>query len=76
MVKRMKESGEPMVLTINGKAELVVQDAEAYQRWLELVDRGEAIVGIRKGLESMRRGEGRPLDEVFDEFRQKHDVPD
>ena len=30
----------PLVLTINGRAEVVVQDAEAYQ---ELLDRVEAI---------------------------------
>ncbi|MCX6926276.1 MAG: hypothetical protein NT154_24175 [Verrucomicrobia bacterium] len=30
-LKRLKQSGRPEVLTINGKAELVVQDAVAYQ---------------------------------------------
>ncbi len=28
-VRRMKETGEPITLTIDGKAELVVQDAES-----------------------------------------------
>jgi prevent-host-death family protein len=71
LVKRMKETGDPLVLTVNGKAELVVQDAEAYQRMLELIDRAEAIEGIRRGLESMKRGEGRPAREVLEELRQK-----
>jgi hypothetical protein len=31
---RLKETARPLVLTINGQAELVVQDAEAYQRLL------------------------------------------
>jgi hypothetical protein len=34
-LKRLKVSGRPEVLTINGKAEFVVQDAAAYQRLLE-----------------------------------------
>jgi hypothetical protein len=34
-LKRLKHTGRPEVLTINGKAELVVQDAAAYQRFLE-----------------------------------------
>jgi hypothetical protein len=38
---RLKRSGRPAVLTINGKAELVVQDAAAYQRLLEAVERAE-----------------------------------
>ena len=32
VVARMKESGNPVVLTVNGRAEIVVQDAAAYQR--------------------------------------------
>jgi hypothetical protein len=35
----MKESGNPLVLTVNGKAEVVVQDAAAYQRLLQLAER-------------------------------------
>jgi len=38
--KHLKRSGRPVVLTVNGKAVLVVQDAAAYQRLLEMVERG------------------------------------
>ena len=55
-----------MVLTVNGKAELIVQDAKSYQKLLELIDRAEAIEGIRRDLESMKRGAGRPAAEVFE----------
>ena len=34
-LRRLRQHGRPAVLTINGKAELVVQDAAAYQRLLE-----------------------------------------
>jgi hypothetical protein len=64
-----------VVLTINGKAEVVVQDAKSYQRMLELVDRAEAVVGIRKGLASMARGEGIPAEEAFEKLRKKHQIP-
>lgn len=75
LVKRMKKSGQPMVLTVNGRPELVVQDAAAYQRWLEVIDRAEAIVAVRGSLASLERGEGRPLEAAFEELRQKHEVP-
>ncbi len=42
--KRLKLSGRPKVLTINGKAELVVQDAAAYQRLLDAVERAEQVL--------------------------------
>ena len=63
------------MLTLNGKAELVVQDAASYQKLLAAVDRAEAIEGIRKGLESVKEGRTRPAEEVFEEIRQEHEVP-
>lgn len=35
LMRQMKRTKEPVVLTVNGKAELVVQDAESYQMLLE-----------------------------------------
>lgn len=75
LVRRMKETGHPIVLTINGRAELVVQDAGSYQRLLELVDRLEAITGIRRGLEESRRGEGQPIEDAVRDIREKVETP-
>jgi prevent-host-death family protein len=68
-IRRLRQSGRPAVLTVNGKAEVVVQDAEAYQELLDRLDYAEAVVGINRGLVSMRRGEGRPAEEVLGELR-------
>jgi PHD/YefM family antitoxin component YafN of YafNO toxin-antitoxin module len=73
-IQRLKETGRPEVLTVNGKAEIVVQDAASYQKLLGLIDRVEAIEGIQKGLESMQRGEGQPAQEVFTRLRKKHNI--
>jgi prevent-host-death family protein len=74
-LKQLRETGEPVVLTINGKAELVVQDARSYQKLRALAERLETIEAVQEGLASMKRDEGRPMDEVFDglerEFRAK-----
>ena len=75
LVRQMKESGKPIVLTINGRAELVVQDAGSYQRLLELVERLEAVAGIRKGLEESRRGEGQPIEEAIQDIREQVKAP-
>lgn len=74
-VKQIKETKHPLVLTVNGKAELVVQDAESYQTLLEAAEFVETIKGIRQGLEQMKRGEGRPAEDVFAELRQKLGIP-
>ena len=68
-IDRLRETGRPEVLTVNGRAELVVQDAAAYQDLLDRMDRAEAIAGIRRGLASMKRGEGRPAEEALEELR-------
>ncbi len=65
-LRQLKETGDPVVLTINGKAELVVQDAASYQRLFELAERLETIEAVKEGLASADRGEGRPMDDVFD----------
>ena len=46
---RLKEEKRPMVLTVNGRAELVVQDAESYQLMLDRLERAETVAAIREG---------------------------
>lgn len=70
-IERLKESGLPQVLTVNGAAEVVVQDAAAYQELLDALDRAEAIEGVRRGLDSMRLGKGRPAAQAIAEIRRK-----
>src|SRR2546423_13132791 len=60
-VEQMRESGRPMVLTVNGKAQLVVQDAESYQRLLDAIDRAAAVEGIRRGLGDGEQGRRKSL---------------
>ena len=71
-VGRLKEKKTPLVLTINGRAEIVVQDAESYQVLLDRLERAETLAAIRRGVEQMGGGEGIPLDEVEKRLRKKH----
>lgn len=73
-ISQLKQTGEPVVLTINGKAELVVQDAASYQKLLDLAERAEVIESIRHGLEEMKAGLGRPADEVFADIRREFTI--
>ena len=75
VIEQLKTTGEPLVLTVNGKAEIVVQDAASYQRLLDLIERAEAIVGINRGLDSIARGEGIPAKDAFERLRKKHNIP-
>jgi prevent-host-death family protein len=75
LMKHLKKSKRPMVLTVNGKAAAVVQDAEAYQRLLDIAARADAEEGIRQGLEDVKRGRVRPAREFFAEFEATHGLP-
>jgi PHD/YefM family antitoxin component YafN of YafNO toxin-antitoxin module len=74
-VRRLKKTGLPEVLTINGRAELVVQDAASYQQLLDALEVAQSVAGVRRGLESMDRGEGAPASEVLSRIRKKHAIP-
>ncbi len=73
-IEQMKHTGEPVVLTVNGKAELVVQDAESYQKLLDALERLEAIVGIKQGLEDVEAGRTISMTEFEREMQQKYDI--
>jgi PHD/YefM family antitoxin component YafN of YafNO toxin-antitoxin module len=74
-VERLKSTGEPQVLTVNGRAEVIVQDATAYQKLLEKIDRLEALAGIKRGLDDVEEGRTKPAEQVFDAIRKKHKIP-
>lgn len=74
-VKRIKKSGRPLVLTVNGRAELVVQDVVSYQRMLDLIDRAETIKAVREGIESVREGKTTSLDQFDRRVRKNIRVP-
>jgi prevent-host-death family protein len=69
-LRQLKETGNPVVLTINGKAELVVQDAASYQRLFDLAERLETIQAVKEGIASVDRGEGKPMDDMFDSLEK------
>jgi prevent-host-death family protein len=74
LVRQLKRTGEPVVLTINGKAALVVQDAAAYQRLRQGVDEARVVDGIRQGIEDMKAGRTISLKEFKGHARAKHGI--
>jgi PHD/YefM family antitoxin component YafN of YafNO toxin-antitoxin module len=70
-LEHLRKSHRPMVLTVNGRAEMVVQDAASYQATLDALERAEANAGIRRGLDDLANGRTRPAREVIAEIRKK-----
>ncbi|MEJ7638644.1 MAG: prevent-host-death protein [Singulisphaera sp.] len=74
-VQQLKDTGEPIVLTVNGKAELVVQDAASYQKLLDMAEQARVIEGIWQGLADVQAGRTQPVAEAFAETRRDLDLP-
>ena len=71
-VGQLEQTGQPLVLTVNGKAKLVVQSSEAYQEMLDELDRARFVEAVRLGIQEAEHGKGRPAEEVYAEMKAKH----
>ena len=69
-LRQLKATGHPVVLTINGKAELVVQDTVSYQKLIELAEQAEKMEALRESVAEMRAGKVIPVEEVLAEMKQ------
>jgi PHD/YefM family antitoxin component YafN of YafNO toxin-antitoxin module len=70
-MRQLKKTKEPIVLTVNGKAEMVVIDAENYEDYLREKDRQEMIAAVNRGIEDMKTGRTKPAEQVFREFEAR-----
>lgn len=73
-MKQLHKSKRPVVLTVKGRAAAVVQDAEAYQRLLDIAARADAREGIRQGLEEARAGKGELLRDFLTTFKAERGI--
>ncbi len=69
-IKRLGKHKLPEFLTVKGKAAVVVQDAEAYEKIAELARYAESLQSIRRALSE----QGRALDEFTAEFENRRDI--
>src|SRR2546426_3181995 len=65
LFEELKETGQPLMLAVDGGEMIVLQDAVGYRKLLEELDRAEAIAGIQRGLEAMESGRTRPIEEFL-----------
>jgi hypothetical protein len=68
----LKDTGRPELLTVNGEAAVVVQDANSYQELLSLAAQARDDERLHTALEALRKGEkGIPSDEALAKLRSK-----
>ncbi len=78
-LRRLHKTGEPVVLTVNGKAQVVVQDAGAYRKLVEAAvraERDETIAAIREGLADLEAGRAKPARAALKALARKYGIGD
>jgi len=74
-VKLMTKTKRPVVLTVRGKAKLVLQDADTYQRMMDRLDRLEAVEAFRQGLKEVEEGRVHDAHQALEGLRVKLGIP-
>ena len=73
-VDRLKQSGQPEVLTVDGLAAVVVQSAQAYQQLREDAEAARALRVIRQGIEDVKAGRVQPAKSFLQELANQHGI--
>jgi prevent-host-death family protein len=74
-IERLQESHKPIVLTVNGKASVIIQDAESYQKLLDELVIVRSATTIKQAMAEAATGLDRDAVEALEELRLKHDIP-
>lgn len=74
-LKQMKKTGQPIVLTVNGKAAAVVLDPDSYENYLREKDRQDTMAALRQAREDVKTGRVQDVEEFFHEFEERHGIP-
>jgi prevent-host-death family protein len=73
-LKQIKKTKRPVVLTVKGKAQAVIQDPEEYQRLLDLAADADFHEALRQAEEDIRHGRVQDAEEFFAEFAAAHGI--
>ncbi len=71
-IRRLRKTRRPQVLTVNGRAAIIVQDATAYREVFDLLSEAEEIEAIREAFRELDAGKVKPIEQFAREFRTKH----
>ena len=72
-IKRLQATEAPEVLTVNGEAAVVVQDAASYEKMAALAEQAKQDARLQSALNYFRDGgEGIKADDVFNALDEKY----
>jgi PHD/YefM family antitoxin component YafN of YafNO toxin-antitoxin module len=73
-IQQIKTSKNPMALTVNGDAQVVVQDAESFQSMMDELQQTRFIAAMREAEVAVKNGETQEWNVAVHEIRQELDL--
>lgn len=73
-VTHLEETGEPMILTVNGQAKVVLLDAKSYEALMDEVEETRFAAAVREGIRQYEAGNTQLAREALKDLRAKYDV--
>ncbi len=72
LLKQLKKTKRPLVLTVNGKAAVVLQDVESYQKMTDDAEYHETVAALKEAVSDIDNSDNwQTHDEVFKKLRSK-----
>ena len=72
VLEQLRNTGRPVVVTVNGKPDAVLIDVETYERKLKSLN----LVGLlAEGEEDIRRGRTRPASAFLKDLKRAKKIP-
>ena len=73
-VDQVSKSKHPVAITVNGKARVVLQDAQEYEAQRDQLYRYQLELAIEKGEADIKAGRTKSAEEVFTNLAKKYEV--
>lgn len=73
-VSALNSSGEPVLITVNGKIQAVLIDPETYEKYEELRERSNFIRALREGEAAIAEGKVHSAADVIRELKTKYGI--
>ena len=75
LIKKLKTSGRPHVLTVEGAPTAVIMSVGAFEEMAELAEKAATLAKIRQGLEEVKASGSKLAADVFETLRKQFDTP-
>lgn len=73
-IQHVKVTQNPMAITINGDAEVVIQDVASYQNMMDELAQVRFVAAVRESEASVKAGRVQDVDAAFADIRNELDL--